>query len=40
MSADPPGSASYAVPLIVGVPQGAYSQVTFIENGKEVKVLK
>jgi hypothetical protein len=37
---DPPGSATFAVPMIVAVPAGKYSAVKFIENGKEVQVLK
>jgi hypothetical protein len=37
---DLPGSATFAVPLIVSVPKGDYAAVKFIENGKEVKVLK
>jgi hypothetical protein len=37
---DPPGSATYAVPLILAVPKGEYASVAFVENGKEVKVVK
>jgi hypothetical protein len=34
------GSASYASPLIVSVPKGAWKTATFFENGKEVGTAK
>jgi inhibitor of cysteine peptidase len=37
---EPPGSATFAVPLIVSAPKGEYASIAFVENGKEVKVLK
>jgi hypothetical protein len=40
VKSDPPGSATYSVPLIVAVPKSNYATVTFVENGKEVKVVK
>jgi hypothetical protein len=30
----------FAVPLIIGVPKGNYASITFVENGKPIKVLK
>ena len=40
VKSDPPGLATYSVPLIVAVPKSNYATVTFVENGKEVKVVK
>lgn len=36
----PPGSATFACPLIVSVPKGSYSAVVFLANEKPVKTLK
>jgi inhibitor of cysteine peptidase len=36
---EPPGSATFAVPLILAVPKGNSASVTFVENGKEVKAF-
>ncbi len=33
-------STTFACPLIVSIPKGPYTSVTFIENGKTVKVAK
>ena len=33
-------SASFACPLIVSIPRGEYTAVTFVENGKPVKAVK
>jgi hypothetical protein len=35
-----PGTAQFAVPLIVAIPKGEYSSVKFVENGKQVKEVK
>jgi len=36
----PSDSASFACPLIVSVPKGAYKAVGFVENGKPVKTVE
>jgi len=36
----PPGTATFASPLVVAVPKGKITKVVFVENGKEIGSAK